>query len=414
MDILRYISIAISIIFFVCYFHQLVYIPVALFGKKKKKEYELKKNDYAVLICARNEEKVIGNLIRSIRQQTYDANLIHIFVMADACTDRTAEIALSLGARVYYRNDPQNVGKGYAMQEMLRHLKEEYPEGFDGYFVFDADNLLKKDYIERMNETFCQGYDAVTSYRNSKNYGDNWLSAGIGLWFLRESVYLNGARDILGTGCAVSGTGFLFSRRIAEDLGDWPFHLLTEDVEFSVDCAIKGKKIGYCKDAEFFDEQPIRFAQSWRQRLRWSKGGFQVIGKYFKQLVKGMFTGNFACYDMAFAFMPGFVLAVLSVLVNIAIVVWGIVAGSDALFVLRSLGEMFLSMYGSMFLIGTITTITEWKRIKTTTFKKIFYNFTFPLYMITFIPIAFWAMFYTPKWKPIEHTRSIELSEDNE
>ena len=63
---------------------------------------------------------------------------------------------------------------------------------------------------------FSDGYQIVTSYRNSKNYGDNWISAGYALWFLRESRYLNHARFLLGTSCAVSGTGFLFSRRVLE------------------------------------------------------------------------------------------------------------------------------------------------------------------------------------------------------
>ena len=104
------------------------------------------------------------------------------------------------------------VGKGYALQTLLGHLEQDYPAGFDGYFVFDADNILDPDYIAAMNRTFSQGHDIVTSYRNSKNYGDNWISAGYALWFLRESRYLNHARSLLGTSCAVSGTGFLFSR----------------------------------------------------------------------------------------------------------------------------------------------------------------------------------------------------------
>lgn len=39
--------------------------------------------------------------------------------------------------------------------------------------MFDADNILAPDYLERMNETFSNGSEIVTSYRNSKNFGDN-------------------------------------------------------------------------------------------------------------------------------------------------------------------------------------------------------------------------------------------------
>ena len=96
------------------------------------------------------------------------------------------------------------------------YLRGQGRDGYDGFFVFDADNVLSPDYIERMNAVFSGGYEIVTSYRNSKNYADNWISAGYALWFLRESRYLNGARMRLGTSAAVGGTGFLFSQRILD------------------------------------------------------------------------------------------------------------------------------------------------------------------------------------------------------
>ena len=134
-----------------------------------------------------------------------------------------------------------------------------------------------------MNRTFCDGYDIITSYRDSKNYGSNWISAGYALWFLRETRYLNHARFLLGTSCAVSGTGFFFSQRILEKNGGWPFHLLTEDIEFTVHNIINGEKVGFCSKAVLYDEQPVSFRQSCRQRMRWAKGYIQVFQKYGAQ-----------------------------------------------------------------------------------------------------------------------------------
>lgn len=114
-----------------------------------------------------------------------------------------------------------------------------------------------------MNETFSDGYRIITSYRNSKNYGDNWISAGYALWFLREAKYLNNARYLLGTSCAVSGTGFMFSREILKSCGGWPFHLLVEDIEFTIHNIVSGEKVGYCPRAVLYDEQPTKFSQSW-------------------------------------------------------------------------------------------------------------------------------------------------------
>ena len=216
METLKTINFVIAVIFFVCYTYQFLYIPVPWL-RKARPHGPAKDNRYAVLICARNEQRVIGDLIASLRGQTYSQGLLSIFVLADNCTDDTAMVARVAGANVYERFNQVQVGKGYALQELLEHLEQDYPQGFDGYFVFDADNILAPNYVEAMNRTFSDGHDIVTSFRNSKNYGDNWISAGYALWFLRESRYLNHARFLLGTSCAVSGTGFLFSRRVLEE-----------------------------------------------------------------------------------------------------------------------------------------------------------------------------------------------------
>jgi len=408
MEVLRLINFIFTIIFFVCYAYQLFYIPVSWFGAKKKKAPTAPQDKrYAILICARNEEKVIGDLIDSIHHQTYDASKLTIIVMADNCTDHTADIVRDLGAVVYTRFNQKEIGKGYAMTELMKHIKEDYPNGFDGYFVFDADNLLKSDYIEQMNNMFALGYNVVTSYRNSKNYGDNVISSGSGLWFLRESRYLNHPRYLLNISCAVSGTGYLISQKKVDEIGGWPYHLLIEDVEFSVNCMIENDKIGYCAEAEYFDEQPTKFGQSWRQRLRWARGYLQILRYYGGKLIKGMFKGNFACADVFLNCSPILFLSIISLLLNITIAIVGAIQGENALIAVQSFGELLLNMLGAVFAVGLITTISEWKKIRTTTFKKILYAITFPFFIATYFPIAVTALFYKPKWKQIEHTVTV-------
>ena len=239
---LRTINAVISALFFICYTYQFLYIPLVLAKKSKPLASPSKAHRYAVLIAARNEENVISGLLDSLRAQTYDMSLVTVFVAADNCTDSTAAIARTHGAVVYERFNQLNVGKGYALDFLLQHIGADYPAGFDGYFVFDADNILAPDYIERMNEMFSNGHEIVTSYRNSKNFGGNWISAGYALWFLRESRYLNGARTRLGSSAAVGGTGFLFSQRILNESHGWRFYLLTEDIEFSVYHILRGER----------------------------------------------------------------------------------------------------------------------------------------------------------------------------
>lgn len=150
---LEAINQAIAVLFFVCYAYQFVYIPVALLRRRKRLPAAAP-HRFAVLIAARNEETVIGDLLDSLHAQDYDMSLITVFVIADNCTDRTAAIASEKGAVVYTRQNKQAVGKGYALEALLAHIKSDYPDGYDAYLVFDADNLLAPDFLTRMNESF--------------------------------------------------------------------------------------------------------------------------------------------------------------------------------------------------------------------------------------------------------------------
>lgn len=403
MDFIRIINFIITLFFFICYSYQFLYIPVAVF-KKENKRKPPRKHRFAVLVSARNEEKVIGELIKSINFQTYGRKNIRIFVIADNCTDETARTARNSGARVYKRFNSEKIGKGYALEELIMHISEDYPRNyFDGFFVFDADNVLEENYIEEMNKTFSDGFNIITGYRNSKNYGDNWISAGYSLWFLRESRFLNHSRFLLGNSAAVSGTGFFFSKEILEKCGGWPFHLLTEDIEFTVHNITRGEKIGFCKNAVLYDEQPVLFCQSWRQRMRWAKGYLQVFKKYGKDLFRGIFRGDFSCFDMTMNIMPAVVLSVFCAIINGIAAFAAVLSGESILPVVLSLGESLFNMYLTLFAIGAVTTVTEWKQIHTSAVKKIFYAFTFPLFMFTYIPVSVAAIFAKVEWKPIEH-----------
>ena len=126
MELIDDINIFITVIFVVCYSYQILYMILPFILKEKvNKETGLHK--YAVLISARNEEIVIPKLIESIRGQDYPAELVSIFVVADNCTDATAEKAAAAGAEVWERNDKLFTGKGYAL-DLLRKIRKNTPE----------------------------------------------------------------------------------------------------------------------------------------------------------------------------------------------------------------------------------------------------------------------------------------------
>lgn len=405
MKTIIYLNCLISIVFTLCYAYQFFYIFVGLLGKEKK--YTASKlHKFAVVISARNEREVIGQLIKSIKEQNYPSDLVDVFVIADNCTDDTAEVARDAGAFVYERNDTLHVGKGYALDWMFDIIKSDYADvGYEGYMVFDADNILDRNYVAEMNKVFDNGYRIITSYRNSKNFGSNWISSGYSLWFLREAKFLNNSRMQLNTSCAISGTGFLISADIIDKNGGWIHHLLTEDIEFTVDSVIKGEKIGYCADAIVYDEQPTSFKQSYNQRLRWAKGFYQVFSNYGSKLFRGTVGGSFSCFDMLMTVMPAMLLTLVSFIINAIAVPLALVSGSQEVGVLlQTLGQTLINFYGLFFILGAITTITEWNRIHSTK-KRIIKNlFTFPIFMLSYVPIAVIAIFKRVEWKPIKHS----------
>ncbi len=411
---LQYVNLVLGAMFVLCVAYQFIYIFVP-FLKGGRKLTTKRTYRYAVLIPARNEEKVIPHLISSIKGQTYPSELIDIFVIADNCTDNTAQVARDAGAfRVIERQNKVQIGKGYALDYALNLIKEEYPDNdYQGYFVFDADNLLDENYIAEMNKMFSNGYRVLTSYRNTKNYGTGWVSAGGSLWYLRESAYLNEPRTLLGTSCAISGTGFLVHREIIEKFGGWKFFLLTEDIEFSIQQVLDGEKIGYCGKAVLYDEQPVKFSQSWRQRMRWTKGSMQVTQKYFFKIMKGLFTGKgFACFDLAVATMIPMIMTIITGFLYTVMFVLVFALGKNPNAIIASMLGMVVNSYFVLLGMGFVTMVSEWHKIFAPVHKKILYTFTFPIFMFTYIPITFVAFFSKDVgWKPITHDQAKTLDE---
>lgn len=417
MQQIVWVNYLLSALFLACYGYQLFYLLLAL-GRPKATApisrgqplAQPSGRRYAVLICARNEEAVIGGLLQSIRAQTYPAGLITAFVAADNCTDQTALEARRNGAAVYERFDTSQVGKGYALRFLLERIwADRGKDAFDGYFIFDADNLLAPDFVAQMDQTFAQGHRVITGYRAAKNYGDNWISAGYALWFLRESRFLNGARMALGTSCAVTGTGFLVHRDVLVENGGWKHFLLTEDAEFSAACILKGERIAYSPNAVFYDEQPVRFSQSWRQRLRWCKGYLQVLRGYGPKLARNIAApGGFACFDSIMSILPALAIALIGTGLNLFCALLAVLKGGSGLDILLGsfLGGI-ANMYLNLFIIGLAVTLGEWRRIDCGPARKLLYIFTFPLFTFTYLPISAAALFQRVEWKPIYHGREI-------
>ena len=380
-------------------------ILIGLFSKPVRFPDAPMNKRYAVLISARNESKVIANLIGSIRSQTYPSRLIDIWLVADNCTDDTADVARSLGCNVIERHNTELIGKGYALTYLLNSMIESgAADPYDAFFVFDADNKLDKHYFEEMNKAFQSGFKILTSYRNSVNLNDNWVSSGSALWFIRESRFLSNSRMIIGSSCHVGGTGFMFSQEVMRRNKGWKFHLMTEDLEFTMDSILHGDRIGYCGSAILYDEQPVSFAQSWRQRLRWSKGFLQVFRYYGSALIKrAVRERDFSCIDFTLLLCPFTVLGIVRTLLGLLFAAFGFVTWSSQFGSLSGWVNMIVMAVLGMMALAALTIIVERDQIGATNKELLAYVLSFPIYMFSYVPISFQAIFAKAQWKPIEH-----------
>lgn len=270
-------------------FHTTAYKILGFFCTRKFKKTDVK-HCYAVCIAARNEETVIGNLIDSIKKQDYPQDKIDVFVVADNCTDNTADVARKMGAFCYERHDSEHRTKGFALQFLFKNIEKDFgTDSYEGYFIFDADNLLKSDYITRMNEAFDSGEKIVTSYRNTKNFDENWIASTYAIHWLRSIRFRHRARSVLRLATNIQGTGFLFASELVNN--GWNYTSLTEDRAFTADAVAQGYPISYCDAAMFYDEQPTSLKVALRQRIRWSKGHLLAFAETGPSLFMNVLMG---------------------------------------------------------------------------------------------------------------------------
>ena len=382
------------------------------FFTKRKYPSARENHNYAVVIAARNEESVIAELIRSVFSQAYPREMLTVFVVADNCTDRTAEIARKEGAICYERDDAEHRTKGFALKYLFEKIKEDYGEdAFEGFFVFDADNVLKRDFIARMNEAFDAGEKVIVGYRNTKNFSDNWISASYALHWLRTARTEHRGRSAVGLSARVQGTGFLFAKELVKD--GWNYTSFTEDRAFSADAVVKGIKIAYCDNAEFYDEQPRNLRISARQRIRWAKGHLQSFRESGMKLLKAAAQRkSFVCYDMFWTVVPE---NLVSFLLRFSALLFGLFALSgDAQ--AKTLFINYAKNFGAAWLGASLTAayvlIMERKRIAgMSALRKTAYCVLFPLFDLIGLLSTLYALFARVEWKPIPHTARTSMEE---
>ena len=337
VEIIIYVLLA----FFLLYGIYFLIMATGFFKKKKKNIVGDKKNLFAILVAARNEENVIGNLVKSLKNQNYPKDKYDIYVIVNNCTDNTLEVAKNAGAKIIECKQKVK-SKGEVLKYTFNKLKSN--DEIDAYVIFDADNVVHREFLNKMNDSINAGYNVVQGFRDTKNICDNWLSTSYAILYYLQSLFINKSRFNLGKSSFLNGTGFMVKKEVIDTYGYDP-KTITEDIEFTVMCAINGVKIAFNEEAITYDEQVTDFKTSFKQRKRWSFGAIQCLKNYTGSLIKeGIKNKRFECFDVII-FYFGIIFHVLFTIVSLIGIFYNV-------FYLNDFNSMDVVIYFIMFLIN--------------------------------------------------------------
>lgn len=358
------------------------------------------KGKFAILIPARDESRVIEELLNSILNQTRKIDSDDVYVIVEEESDKTVELVKNKNMNIIFRHDLSKKRKGYALDDAIKEILEQ-KKHYDAYFIFDADNVLDKDYIKNMEEAYESGYDIGIGYRNTKNGNDSVIAAASSLTFSMINTLGNEHKTKCNNTLTISGTGFYIKGDIIEKLSGYPFNSLTEDYELTLYATLNDLTTTYVKNAIFFDEQPVKYNITINQRTRWIKGFFEARKKYIPLLLKKEINKNFSSSFHQIMGVTPYILLIIGLLGILLINYFNV----------KNTIILILFVYLIMVLITSIMVLKENTYLNINNkmkIKVILYN---PIFLTTYIICLFKAILNKDvKWLKIEHSKSLDTS----
>ena len=382
------------------------YLLTGLMSWKRPMDYgwHPARTRFAVLIAARNEELVIGPLINSLLTQDYPSELYDIWVIPNNCTDNTALAAQNFGAKVLQCTVPVK-SKGEVLRFAYQRLRGRK---YDAYCVFDADNLVDRRFLREMNNAYMAGARVAQGYRDSKNPFDTVISGSYSIYYWMMDRFHNGGKTGLGLSALVNGTGFMISAQTLERLGGWQTQTISEDLEITAQCILAGEKVCWVPKAITYDEQPLDYALSVKQRRRWTSGTVQVARLYMGRTLQTFGNrGGMAVADLAATLIiPAYQAAALLNLILISLSACldcyklSQVPGTFLLAVALNLAITVLGSTLAACLVLTVEGKWDRRMLKSVAFYWLFLLSWLPITMESFVK-------KTTVWEEIRHTRNV-------
>ena len=253
------------------------------FKRTKEAPHSDKYTKFAILVPARNEGSVVGNIMSALNNQTYPKEYFDVYFITEKEDDPTNQKAVEAGFKYFVRDEltDKRKTKGFALQECIRYLKKNNLN-YDAYMIFDADNVMDVDYLEKMNDVRQTGIEVAVGYRNFTNINRNWLTSGSAILFTYMNSFTSKMRSMLFRKALLAGTGYYINADIVDEAGGWIFTGMTEDTELTTYCVYHNIKMQYYPLINFYDEQSPSWKTNHNQHIRWV-WGFIENRKRFKR-----------------------------------------------------------------------------------------------------------------------------------
>ncbi len=275
---------------------------------RKQPETDVPTKRIAVVIPARNESLLISDTVSNILKQKYPRESFMVLVIADNCSDDTAEMARENGARVIERHD--SPGKGQALHETLELL---LGEEWDAFLIIDADSHLHPDTLAALSRAIDAGAKAVQLRVGVLDPGDSIRTLAMELSTASFNALRPRGRTIL---CLSSGiyNGFCLTREVVMNV-PYLAHSIVEDIEYHMLLLKAGYKVAFLDRVWVKSQFPVTPKSSEVQRIRWERGRIIMIKRYAPGLLRDVLKGRVSALDgLLDVMMPPVSLIALSLL----------------------------------------------------------------------------------------------------
>ena len=285
-----YINIILSLVLLPFFAYITLIVVAALWGWRREEMVPSRMARFLFVIPAHDEEANIASTIGSCRGVSYDPALYRVVVIADNCTDATADLARVAGAEVIERTDPLRRSKGHA----LEYFFEQRPglaDATDAVVVIDADTIVDPGILTAFTAALGEGKDWVQCYYTVRNPDASWRTRMMTYAFsLFNGVWLLG-QNRLGLAVGLKGNGMCFSTRGLARF-PWRAYGLTEDLEFSWMLRIAGERTHFLPETRVCGTMLSRGGSAaTAQRLRWEAGRKAQRGLFLGPLLRSRQIG---------------------------------------------------------------------------------------------------------------------------